>query len=92
MNGDGTSTPAAALLLPEVLELLRASPEAVGEALSEAHSADISTLVESMREPERRALFAALPPGQAATAAGKVGSSEGNGVPYVGRRIEQAIG
>ena len=66
MDGDDTSAPTEALLLPEVLELLRASPEAVGEALSEAHSADISTLVESMREPERRALFAALPPGQAA--------------------------
>jgi magnesium transporter len=66
MASDDAAFPASALLLPEVLELLRESPEAVGEALAEAHSADISTLVEAMRAPERRALFAALPPAQAA--------------------------
>jgi len=66
MDGETALPSETALLLPEVLEMLRESPEAVGEALSEAHSADISTLVESMREGERRALFAALPPAQAA--------------------------
>jgi len=66
MDGAPPPSSSAALLLPEVLQMLRESPEALGEALSEAHSADISTLVEAMREAERRALFAALPPAQAA--------------------------
>ena len=65
MDGAPPPTSTTALLLPEVLQMLRESPEAVGEALSEAHSADISTLVEAMRHAERRALFAALPPAQA---------------------------
>ena len=58
--------PLAALLVPDLLELLEESPESVGPQTEEMHPADLADLAEALPEASVRAFLAALPRERAA--------------------------
>jgi len=58
--------PLAALLVPDLLELLEESPESVGPQTEEMHPADLADVAEAMPEEMVRAFLFALPKERAA--------------------------
>lgn len=58
--------PLAALIVPDLLELLDEHPESVGPQTEEMHPADLADVAEAMPEAAVRALMAALPRERAA--------------------------
>ncbi len=58
--------PLAALLVPDLLELLEESPESVGPQTEEMHPADLADLAEALPEESVRAFLFALPKERAA--------------------------
>ncbi len=58
--------PLAALLVPDLLELLEEAPESIGPQTEEMHPADLADVAEAMPEAQVRAFLAALPKGRAA--------------------------
>ncbi len=58
--------PLAALLVPDLLELLEESPESIGPQTEEMHPADLADVAEAMPEEQVRAFLAALPKERAA--------------------------
>ena len=52
--------PLAALLVPDLLELLEEAPESIGPQTEEMHPADLADVAEAMPEESVRAFFAAL--------------------------------
>lgn len=58
--------PLAALLVPDLLELLQESPQSVGPQTEEMHPADLADLAEALPEASVRAFLAALPRERAA--------------------------
>jgi len=58
--------PLAALLVPDLLELLEEAPESIGPQTEEMHPADLADVAEAMPEEQVRAFLAALPKERAA--------------------------
>jgi magnesium transporter len=58
--------PLAALLVPDLLELLEEAPESIGPQTEEMHPADLADVAEAMPEEQVRAFLAALPKARAA--------------------------
>ncbi len=58
--------PLAALLVPDLLELLEESPESIGPQTEEMHPADLADVAEALPEEAVRAFIFALPKGRAA--------------------------
>lgn len=58
--------PLAALLVPDLLELLEEAPESIGPQTEEMHPADLADVAEAMPEDQVRAFLAALGKGRAA--------------------------
>ncbi len=58
--------PLAALLVPDILELLEEAPAAIAPQVEEMHPADLADLAEALPEEHLRPFLSALPPGRAA--------------------------
>lgn len=58
--------PLAALLVPDLLELLEEAPESIGPQTEEMHPADLADVAEALPEDQVRAFLAALPKERAA--------------------------
>ncbi|HEY0929100.1 MAG TPA: magnesium transporter [Gemmatimonas sp.] len=58
--------PLAALIVPDLLELLEEHPESIGPQTEEMHPADLADVAEAMPEEQVRAFLAALPRERAA--------------------------
>ncbi|MCC6244299.1 MAG: magnesium transporter [Gemmatimonadaceae bacterium] len=58
--------PLAALLVPDLLELLEEAPESIGPQTEEMHPADLADVAEALPEAQVRAFLAALPKERAA--------------------------
>ena len=58
--------PLAALLVPDLLELLEEAPESIGPQTEEMHPADLADIAEAMPEESVRAFLSALPKERAA--------------------------
>jgi magnesium transporter len=58
--------PLAALIVPDLLELLEEHPESIGPQTEEMHPADLADVAEAMPEAQVRAFLAALPRERAA--------------------------
>ena len=66
MARDQQEKPVAALLAPDILELLRDSPAAVAAETEELHPADLAAVAERLPRDQVKALLAALPKERAA--------------------------
>ncbi|MCO4099927.1 magnesium transporter [Gemmatimonas sp.] len=58
--------PLAALIVPDLLELLEEHPESIGPQTEEMHPADLADVAEALPEAQVRAFLAALPRNRAA--------------------------
>lgn len=58
--------PLAALIVPDLLELLEENPESIGPQTEEMHPADLADVAEALPEAQVRAFLAALPTERAA--------------------------
>lgn len=65
MRPDLKEKPLAALVVPDILELLEQSPAAVAAETEELHPADLADVAELLPRDKVAAFFAALPPGRA---------------------------
>ncbi|MEI6740350.1 MAG: magnesium transporter [Gemmatimonadaceae bacterium] len=61
-----TDRPLAALLAPDILELLEEAPDSIGPQTEEMHPADLADVAEALPEEMVRAFLAALPKDRAA--------------------------
>ena len=66
MRPDPQEKPLAALVAPDILELLEESPGAIAAETEELHPADLADVAELLPREQVRALMAALPPARAA--------------------------
>src|SRR3954463_9333168 len=63
---DRTERPVAALVAPDILELLEASPSTVAAETEEMHPKDLAEVAELIPHEQVKALLAALPAARAA--------------------------
>jgi len=66
MRTDPQEKPLAALVAPDILELLEESPAAIAAETEELHPADLADVAELLPREKVAQFFAALPPGRAA--------------------------
>jgi magnesium transporter len=66
MRPDPQEKPLAALVAPDILELLEESPGAIAAETEELHPADLADVAELLPREQVHALLAALPPARAA--------------------------
>ena len=66
MAHDPEEKPLAALVAPDILDLLEEAPSAIARELEEFHPADLADVVELLPRDKVPAFFAALPPQRAA--------------------------
>jgi magnesium transporter len=65
-NRSNENRPLAALLVPDIVELLKDAPESVGPQTEEMHPADLADVAETLPEELVRAFLRALPKARAA--------------------------
>ena len=65
MRPDPQEKPLAALVVPDILELLEESPAAIAAETEELHPADLADVAELLPREQVRAFLAALPPARA---------------------------